>query len=305
MARGKPSHPNTHTRSKLESSFLSDDPDSDLAKLRDQVKREQAGQGKLKPSGCGSTTPSSEIFPKVGLSAYFKTRAEVIASLSEEEIAFALARVRRSRNIERGRFSSAYKPRQDTSPENLDPHGDIQRQRVNSPFTLPVEIRNRIELAEAALKDGSHPEPPIKPTRLDHVLTERGRQALERYIWDRSVELESRKGNDTGLAGWRPSPLTPEKAFALDRIDFVHRALCPEDRLDLRNFTRMVLAVDDRPAMSDTEFGSRIIHYDQKVSAEGAYLGVMARLASRLYHILWAFQTASRPREPEGPQEDG
>ena len=305
MARGKPSHPITHTRRKLDRAFLSADTSADLAALRARMNHELREVRKPKITACGTAAASAEIVPKTELPEYFKARKEVIASLTEEEVISALARVRSLRNIKRGRFSSAYKPRQDTSPENLDPHGDTQRQRVNAPFTLPVEIRNRIELAEAARRDGSHPEPAIRPTRLDHALTESGRYALARYIEDRSIELESRKGDDNALAGWRPAPLTPEKARALDRIDAVHKALCPEDKRDLLDFTRMFLSIDDRQAPTDTEFGSVVIGYLEKTTAEGAYLGVMARLASRLHHILKAQASARETREKAAQSEAG
>jgi hypothetical protein len=292
----KPSAAVDHTReradqalqpkSKRNHAFLSSDPIGDLEKLRRKIAREQSDRKNLKPVSAAIETEPSYPAP-----VEFVSRAEALKKLSEEDVAEAVSRVKqvratRFREIDRAKkFSSAYKPPRETETERLDRHGDRTRERYVVPFTLPTEISWRIISQSSDKELGITPEPTIKPTRLDHSLEENGRFALAQYLQDRSKELESKKDNGSGLSAWRASPLSPEKQRALDRIDFIHRALSPEDKSDLINFARMVLPIDDRQAKTIHQFGSDIIKYSEKTVAEGAFLGVITRLGSRLSHL--------------------
>jgi hypothetical protein len=279
----RPSPASTHTRERLDRAFQSVDPLADREKLRQQSKPKPAKVSSLlakREAVMFEPLPDDPFTPeafKDGLAA------------AVVEIAATMERVKqsRARTIERSRFSTAYQPRREVETESLDRYGEITRQRVVSPFTLPQETRNRIELAEAAIKESSHPEPSLKPTRLDHVLEERERYALAKYIEDRSTELEGKsETNGSGLAAWRPAPLTDRKGKALDRIDFIHRNLNPDDKHDLEEFTRMCLPIDDRRPKTIHEFGASIIKFTEKTVAEGAFLATVRKIAQRIAALL-------------------
>lgn len=179
--------------------------------------------------------------------------------------------------------------------EILSVDGGRARRRVAAPFTMPVEVANRIASRLAAEREKSHPEPSIRSTRLDIALAEHERSALARYIEDRSLLLGTlRSGNygegAGGTPGWNRAPMSEALRRAQERLAHIRRHSTPEERADLETFTRMMLPTDDGRPVTVEEFGRAICGSTEAKVCKGAFVGAMRKQAQRLHYLYQAWR---------------
>jgi hypothetical protein len=244
---GKPTHPSKITQKAIEAA---------LAKIADE--KEEGG------------------FPLLDADRTLKGISEGVLCVLEGS---NKARAARSRIIQQRLPVKRAKPKQDIEAEKLSKNVAIERKRVKSPFTLPVELLHRLSSELAARTHRTIPEPSLRPTGLDLALEPHERDALGRYIDDRSAELER-------------DPTPHRRRTALARLAFIHKALSNDDKQDLQKIARMIIPVDDFDPQSTEEFGSEFGKCGDSRKCEGVFIGVGRKLAQRLHTLGMAYRAS-------------
>lgn len=193
-----------------------------------------------------------------------------------------------------GHIDCARPDRQLAELEALTSDGAHARRRLRAPFTMPTEVAARASSRILAETEGSHPEPPIRPTRLDCAVNEHERTALARYIEDRSIALQALQsggyGNSAGGApGWDRTPMSEDLRRAHERLAWIDARVIPEERTNLNKFAAMMLPTELQPLTTE-EFGRANCGSPESKVCKGAFVGAMVGLAQRLHHLYHAQQ---------------